>query len=90
MSKSTYPDCNNLSKDSCSGCFRVKYCSISCQKLDWKSHKSMCSILKKFSNKVQPFKKVLQIVNEVILSNKREDVRVLEHLLLYAEYQFGE
>jgi hypothetical protein len=44
-------------------------------------------ILKKFY--LQPFKKILKIVNEVISSDKGENIRVLEHLLSYAEYQFG-
>jgi hypothetical protein len=30
----------------CSVCKSVKYCSQECQKLDWKSHKIICSFLK--------------------------------------------
>lgn len=26
----------------CSGCQRVTYCSVECQKLDWKAHRPAC------------------------------------------------
>jgi hypothetical protein len=49
----------------------------------------MCPILKKFSNKLQPFDEVVKIVDEVLLSKKGDEVRILEHLLSYTESQFG-
>ncbi|KAJ7681930.1 hypothetical protein DFH06DRAFT_1029771 [Mycena polygramma] len=30
----------------CSACLRVVYCSLDCQKLDWKAHKHICKVLR--------------------------------------------
>jgi hypothetical protein len=46
-------------------------------------------MLKKLSKKLQPFHEVIQVVNETLASKKGSNLRLLEHLLLYAEYQFG-
>jgi hypothetical protein len=56
--------------------------------LDWKAHKPMCPILKKLSNCLQTLDNANQIIRE-ILSKKDNSLRILEHLLSYAEYQFG-
>jgi hypothetical protein len=50
----------------------------------------MCPILKRLSNKLQPFSKVVRIIDEIrsIENLKVNDVRVLEHLLSYTEHQF--
>jgi hypothetical protein len=82
-------DCHIAAKSSCSGCGREKYCGSACQKLDWKKHKSMCPILKKLSNTLQPYDEVEKVIQEILESNKGGDARILEHLLSYAEYQFG-
>jgi hypothetical protein len=50
----------------------------------------MCPILKQLSIKLQPFHEVVRIKGEVLTSKKGKDCRVLEHLLSYLEYQFGE
>jgi hypothetical protein len=52
-------------------------------------HKEMCPILKKLSKNSQPFREVIPVIKEILASPKGNDVRVLEHLLSYAEYQFG-
>jgi hypothetical protein len=83
------PGCQALGKSSCSGCGREQYCSSSCQKLDWKEHKSMCPILKKLSSKLQPFNEAYQIVSDICASSKGNNLRILQHLLSYAEFQFG-
>jgi tetratricopeptide (TPR) repeat protein len=89
MSKCARPGCSIPASSSCSVCGREQYCSSSCQKGDWKIHKSMCAILKKLSNKLQPYREVARLINEILLSKKGKDIRVLEHLLSFAEYQFG-
>jgi hypothetical protein len=40
----TCANCNRsqLSMQCCSGCHNVYYCSITCQKADWRSHKVTC------------------------------------------------
>jgi hypothetical protein len=50
----------------------------------------MCPILKQLSTQLQPFHEVIRIMDEVLTSKKGKDCRVLEHLLSYLEYQFGE
>jgi hypothetical protein len=49
----------------------------------------MCPVLKKLSTRLQPFHEVI-LINEILASKKGKDCRVLEHLLSYLEYQFGE
>jgi tetratricopeptide (TPR) repeat protein len=50
----------------------------------------MCPILKKLSTQLQPFHEVIRIKDEILISKKGKDVRVLQHLLSYLEHQFGE
>jgi hypothetical protein len=50
----------------------------------------MCLILKKLpNNRLQLYDKAIQVIIEILIS-KTNDIRILEHLLLYAEYQFGQ
>jgi hypothetical protein len=49
----------------------------------------MCPILKKLTIKLQPYHEVTRLINEVFESKKWNDCRVLEHLLSFAEHQFG-
>jgi hypothetical protein len=49
----------------------------------------MCPILKKLLNKLQPFHETFQIITEILASKIGKDERILGHLLLYAEFQFG-
>jgi tetratricopeptide (TPR) repeat protein len=58
--------------------------------LDWKAHKSICAILKKLPYQRQSYNEADRIVKETLASNKGNDVRVLEHLLSYADNQFGQ
>jgi hypothetical protein len=90
FSQCARPNCKLPAKSSCSGCEREKYCGSACQKLDWKIHKSRCPILKKLSTKLQPFHEVLLLTDEILASTKVNDCRVLEHLISYLDYQFGE
>ena len=89
MSKCARPGCPTTAKSSCSGCGREQYCGSICQKMDWNAHKPKCPILKKFLNELQPFHVVVRIIDEIRASKKGNDARVLDHLLLYSEHQFG-
>jgi hypothetical protein len=90
MFKCARPGCPASGKSSCSSCGREQYCGSSCQKADWKAHKPMCSTLKKLSGKVLlSYREVVQVIDEVKASEKGKDIRVLEHLLSYADFQFG-
>lgn len=86
MLRCARPNCQLLAKNRCSSCARELYCGSTCQKLDWKLHKSLCPILKKLLNK--PFD-AYQIILDILASQKGFNIRILEHLILYAEFQFG-
>jgi hypothetical protein len=84
------PNCYKAAHCRCSGCDKEKYCSAECQKIHWKSHKPLCPILKKLSNELRPYDEVSQVIMETLFSAKGRIIRVLEYLLSYAEFQFGE
>jgi tetratricopeptide (TPR) repeat protein len=94
MSTCARPDCFESGINRCSICLREPYCSGDCQKGDWKSHKSICKILKKLSLKLQPYHEVVQIIDDVLeeISKKKKEqrIRVLTHLISYAWHQFGD
>jgi hypothetical protein len=46
-------------------------------------------VQKKLPKKLQPSLEVTQIIVETLDSKKGKDIRMLQHLLLFAEYQFG-
>jgi tetratricopeptide (TPR) repeat protein len=80
-----------MGKSRCSICLREPYCSSECQKLDWKAHKSICKTLKNLSNKPEPYSHVGRTIVEICKPAKKvSDVRILCHLLSYAEFQFGD
>jgi tetratricopeptide (TPR) repeat protein len=58
--------------------------------LDWKAHKSICAILKKLPNQLHSYNEAARVIKETLASNKGDNVRVLEHLLSYADNQFGQ
>jgi hypothetical protein len=89
MSQCARPACIKMGKSFCSVCEKDKYCGSECQKLDWKVHKLICPILKQFSKKVNPCVEVMSEICEIMSSTKRKDSRVIEHLLSFAENQFG-
>jgi hypothetical protein len=49
----------------------------------------MCPILKKLQNELRPYQEVTRLINELLASKKGNECRVLEHLLSFAEHQFG-
>jgi hypothetical protein len=49
----------------------------------------MCSTLKKLLNKEQPFREVIKIIEEIVWSKQGNFSRIINQLILYAEYQFG-
>jgi hypothetical protein len=89
MSNCARPDCQIAAKSSCCGCGREQYCGSVCQKLDWKAHKSMCATSKKLPNKLS-YDETVRIINEILASNKGNEIKVLEHLLSHADNQFGQ
>jgi len=88
MSQCALPCCDKSASKGCSACLKEGYCSGECQKADWKDHKKICKILKRLSNDLQPYREVVQVVGEIIDAPK--NVRVLNQLCRYAEFQFGD
>jgi hypothetical protein len=93
MSTCARHGCLKVGVNRCSICLREPYCSGECQKNDWKLHKSICKILKKLSHQLQPYHEVLRVIEEMRVGipgkKKPQKLRVLGHLLSYADYQFG-
>jgi tetratricopeptide (TPR) repeat protein len=61
--------------------------------LEWKSHKLICKTLKKPSHQLQHYGEVIRLLEEISgiqLKINQLKTRLLEHLILYAEYQFGD
>jgi hypothetical protein len=88
MSQCALPCCDKSASKGCSACLKEGYCSGECQKADWKDHKKICKILKRLSTDLQPYREVVQIINEILDASR--NVRVLEQLYRYAELQFGD
>jgi hypothetical protein len=71
---------------------REPYCSGDCQKVDWKAHKPICKTLKKLSHQLQPYREVVQLIKKTCdekFENIEMKIRVLNHVISYAEYKFG-
>jgi tetratricopeptide (TPR) repeat protein len=61
--------------------------------MDWKLHKLICKTLKKLPYQLQPYQDVLQIIQETHIEkqkNRHLEIRVLDHIIAYAEHQFGD
>jgi hypothetical protein len=93
MSICARPGCIEKGILRCSVCLREPYCSLECQKKDWKAHKTICETLKKLSHQLQPFSKVIGIIEEIHTNHRKNldkrEARVLGHLISYTEYQLG-
>jgi hypothetical protein len=86
MSICACPGCYQISTNRCSACQKEPYCSSVCQKTDWKDHKKICKILKRLSNQLEPYDQVKQMIIETF---NVKNSKVLEHAIIYAEFQFG-
>jgi hypothetical protein len=67
MSNCARPGCINEGINKCSLCLREHYCSGECQKGDWKIHKNICKSLEKLSLHLQPYHKVVEVIEEISL-----------------------
>jgi hypothetical protein len=46
--------------------------------------------MKKLPNKLRSYNETARVIKKILFSNKGNDIRVLEHLLSYADNQFGQ
>lgn len=90
MSKCARPGCLNAGTKTCSVDLIEQYCCVDCQKLDWKSHKLICKSLKKLTHQLLPYDEVEQVIGEMLKPANHNNRRLLEHLLSYSEFQFGD
>jgi hypothetical protein len=93
MFKCARPGCDKEGINRCSICLREPYCSGECQKIDWKAHKLICKTLKKLSNNLERYSVAFRVIGDLCESetpNYFDEIRILRHLLLYAEFQFGD
>lgn len=87
--------CTDSALRFCGACKVTRYCSIKCQKDDWKRHKKLCC--KKMSSEILPIDEVAKIMKrsyDQAASFKHQGrleaaIEVLECAILYADYQFG-
>jgi hypothetical protein len=47
------------------------------------------SDIKEAQKQIQPYREVTRLIGEILVSTKGNNIRILEHLLSFAEYQFG-
>eukprot|EP01084_Bolivina_argentea_P232997 392537_1 len=76
----------------CSGCKKIYYCSVSCQRNDWNQHKKQCKKYKRYSksftkNIRNHFERQIQPntlkINDILPDD------VIQHILSFNEYHHG-
>jgi hypothetical protein len=94
--------CNRLGTLNCSACRREFYCSVECQKKDWKVHKQMCNSVKMMSDLMSNtqllFKDACSVLNKLKkeMKEKLESkigsmnlFKLIERAVVYTQNQFG-
>jgi hypothetical protein len=104
MSKCGKQCCEGFKLKICSVCLVEGYCSVDCQKADWKTHKVLCFLMKN-ENSLFPYEKICDIVEKLIKlakfkeienndeknkANRNKSIKILEYGILFAKKQFGE
>ncbi|KAK5174261.1 uncharacterized protein LTR77_001341 [Saxophila tyrrhenica] len=54
--------CNKIGARLCKGCQSARYCSVSCQKKDWPTHKLLCATFFAFDNPSRPSKEHVRAI----------------------------
>ena len=89
------PGCNELGLKHCSSCRDAYYCSVKCQKDDWKTHKKICS--KRMPKKLLPIKEVIQVIKRSfdqgmkfkLQTRNDAAIEVLENAVAFVDNQIG-
>jgi hypothetical protein len=85
--------CHGVGGFEYTGCHREQYCSVECQRGDWKLHKLICSTLKELPRQLQPNLEVFQAIEDTLKEipvKKQLGLRALRHLMAYSKQQFGD
>lgn len=88
MSICARSDCYQIGTNGCAKCLREPYCSVFCQQATWAAHKTIYKSLKRLSEKLQPYEKVVEINDEILKGPKNAVTvgRLFKHLQSYAEF----
>ena len=90
--------CDSIGTKSCGSCGEAKYCSVTCQKVDWGAHKKECVNVKNQSSMFLTCSKLEKLYAKVMnksvnLESRKEYQRALKDIKLLLEYylfQYGE
>jgi tetratricopeptide (TPR) repeat protein len=82
-------ECSAIAHSCCPTCQYEYYCGKYCQELEWPAHKLICQSIKNLSRKLQPYNIARAVINEILQSKEKNNLNILQHLLTYAEEQFG-
>ena len=88
-------DCKQSGSKFCSACRSACYCSVTCQKRDWKHHKTSCvkKLPANFLHIDEVSKAIKKSFDRAIAlkaeGEESEAIEVLETVLAFAQYQFG-
>lgn len=86
------PKCTRLGTSHCSACQSVWYCSVECQRANWKDHKITCGKELLSESELNVF--VMDAMDEASRLDPDDrtgrNISYLKGAVLYAEYQFAE
>jgi MYND finger len=86
------PNCALLGTSHCSACQNEWYCSVECQRANWKDHKITCG--KKLLSETELDEFLVDSIKEAstfdLTVRNGSNISFLKNAILITEYQFGE
>lgn len=59
----------------CSKCKRVAYCSVECQRADWRVHKQFCDTIVELASRKQAKKEMKKLVKQQLRQQYKEKIK---------------